>query len=286
MSNETPPPLSAIDGGPITETADLPRQFFGFARMLGRIIKQRSLKPLRDYVLVPAKLPEDFALESLPELAARLAARDEKVAKAVLDEALAIYQEPQDRIDSTERRATTLLGAVAIAASVVVAGGGLLLDPTKVHGHGWRVALSALLLAFVLCLAACAMRALAVTGRVFRFHEPGPQRIGERAAMSEKDALVHRAAELLRSSEGANQVGRVKVGLLRSAVWWFRIAILTLAALAGLLLAYAIAGPQAAKPIKRAAAKPTTMAPATPSPRRGTAVPAMTVKKPQPTRRP
>jgi hypothetical protein len=62
--------------------------------------------------------------------------------------------------------------------------------------------------------------------------------------MSEQDALIHRAAELLRASEVANQVGRVKVGLLRSAVWWFRIAVLALTALAGLLLAYAITGPQ------------------------------------------
>jgi len=245
--SDDPQQLSAIDGGPIKETADLPRQVFGFVRMLGRVVKQRSIKPLVNYVLVPAKPPKDFALESLPDLAARLATPDPEGAKAVLDEALAIYQEPLDRIDSAERRATSLLGAVAIAASVVIAGAGLLLDPTKIHGQGWRVGISVLLLAFVMCLAACAMRALAITGRAFRFYEPGPQRIGDRAAMSEKEALVHRAAELLRSSEVANQVGRVKVGLLRSAAWWFRVAILTLVALAALLLAYSIAGSDTAK---------------------------------------
>jgi len=246
MSDE-PEQLAAIDGGPITETADLPRQVFGFARMLRRIVEQRSLRPLHNYVLVPARHPTGFALEPLPDLAARLATEDERVAMVILEEALATHQEPLDRIDSAERRATTLLGAVAIAASVVIAGAGLMLDSSKVQGQGWRVALAALLLVFVGCLAACAMRALAVTGRAFRFYGPGPHRIGDRAAMGEAAALVHRAAELLRSSEVANQIGRVKVGLLRSAAWWFRIAILTLVALAGLILAYAISGPHAAK---------------------------------------
>jgi hypothetical protein len=257
MSDETQQ-LSAIDGGPIRETADVPRQVFGFARMIGRVIKQGSFKPLHDYVLVPAKLPTDYALEPLADLAAQLATRDAQVAKAVLDEAQAIYREPQDRIDSAERRATTLQGAVAISASVVVAGAGLLLDPAKFPGQEWRVAFAAVLLAFVICLTACAIRALGVTGRVFRFHEPGPQRVGKRASMSENDALVHRAAELLRSAEVANQVARVKVGLLRSAAWWFRIAILALAALAGLMLAYAIAAPRAAENPSGRTAKPAT----------------------------
>lgn len=58
--------------------------------------------------------------------------------------------------------------------------------------------------------------------------------------MREQYALTHRAAELLRASEVADQIGKVKVGLLRSAAWWFRIAILLLACLAGVLLAYSI----------------------------------------------
>ena len=63
--------------------------------------------------------------------------------------------------------------------------------------------------------------------------------------MNEANALAHRTAELLRSSAVADQIGRVKVGLLRSAAWWFRIAVLVLVAVAGLLLAYAIYGPKA-----------------------------------------
>jgi hypothetical protein len=225
--------------------------------------------------LVPAKLPTDFALEPLPGLAARLATSDVQVAKAVLDEAQAIYREPQDRIESAERRATTLQGTVAIAASVVVAGAGQVLDTAKFPGQGWRVAFTAVLLAFVVCLVACAIHALGVTGRAFRFHEPGPQRIGDLAAMSEEEALVHRAAELLRSSEVANQVARVKVGLLRSAAWWFRIAILTLAVLGGLMLACAIADPRAAEPPNGTTAKSTPIT----SPRKA-AAPAKTVTRP------
>jgi hypothetical protein len=97
---------------------------------------------------------------------------------------------------------------------------------------------------FVLCLTACAMRAIGAMARIFRFLEPGPQRIVERADMDSCDVLTHRAAELLRAADVASQIGRVKVGLLRAAAWWFRLAILNLAVLGALIATYAIARPQ------------------------------------------
>jgi hypothetical protein len=212
--------------------------------MLKRAWRQRSLEPVRSYVLVPAPAPEDFAREPLDDLADSLRTDRQEVARAILTEAEAIFQEPVDRIDSAERRATTLQGTVAIAASVVVAGAGLLLDPSKVSDQRWRMVFSVSVLAFVICLTASAIRALSATSRIFRFEQPGPQRIGHRASMSECDVLTHRAAELLRASEVANQIGRVKVGLLRSAAWWFRLAIVSLAVLAALIATYVIAGPQ------------------------------------------
>jgi Collagen triple helix repeat (20 copies) len=225
--------------GPITASPDKEKWRKRFARVQGT----RLQRPY-EILFVPAPAPERFANEHLDALAQRLRTTNPTVARATLAEAEEIYQEPQQRIESAERRATTLQGTVAIAASVAAAGGGLLLDPTRVHGHGWRVALGLLLAAFVGCLTGCAMRALGATSRTFNFEEPGVERIVERAkATNDYDALTLRAAELLRAFGVADQVGKVKVGLLIAAAWWFRLAILTLCLLTGLIAAYAIWGP-------------------------------------------
>lgn len=192
---------------------------------------------------MPAPPPSGYALKSLPDLAAELRTDDPKRAQAILDEAEAMYKEPTERIESAERRATTLQGTVAVAASVALAGAGLLLDPAKIGGHGWRMAVAIVLLLFVLCLLACALRALGATTRIFSYLQPGHTRTAERAQMSEADALTHRAAELLRAYDVADGIGAVKVGLLRSAAWWFRAALLMLAILIALVAAYTIGGP-------------------------------------------
>lgn len=232
------------DSAPFTSSPDLGKGN-GFCRMLGRVRSQRSLLPLKNYVLVPAPPPGGFAAKSLAEVHESLKTVDVGAAKATLAEAEATFQEPQDRIDSAERRATTLQGTVAIAAAVVTAGAGLLLDPTKVAGQGWRAALALAFGLFVFCLVACAVRALGATSRIFQLPNPGPQRIVDRAAMSESDALTHRAAELLRSADVADVVGAVKVGLLTSAAWWFRAALLMLGVLIALIAGYVFAGPNA-----------------------------------------
>jgi hypothetical protein len=83
MTGPSTEPLSPEDGGPITEPPDLKR-VNGFTRMLARVWTQKSLKPLRDYIFVPAKAPTGFAEESLEALAAGLKTNNENVAKDVL----------------------------------------------------------------------------------------------------------------------------------------------------------------------------------------------------------
>lgn len=225
------------DAGPITVSPDLEK----WRRRRERVPKK--WRRAWDYVFVSARVPKEFN-ESVRELATRLRSDSPDVAKAVLAEAEAIYAEPQARIESAERRATTLQGTVAIAASLAIAGGGLLADPAKIQGQGWRTALALTLLAFVISLTGCAVRAVGATGRIFHFEEPGPERIFQRASMrDEQEALAHRAAELLRAYGVADEIGKVKVGLLRAAGWWFRLALLTLALLTALLAAYVICGP-------------------------------------------
>lgn len=194
------------------------------------------------YVFVPADPPERFANEPLDALAGKLKTQDENVARATLAEAEAIYAEPHDRIESAERRATTLQGTVAIAGSVALAGLGLLLSGSRIRGTGWRAGVAVLLIAFVVCLIACAWRALAATSRIFNYEEPGIERIFERTSMNVADALTYRAAELLRAYAVADMIGSVKVGLLRAAAWWFRCALVLLGLLTILVCCYALFG--------------------------------------------
>jgi hypothetical protein len=184
---------------------------------------------LYDYRVVPAEIPSEFN-EPLDQLIERLSTDDALTAATILEEAQAISAEATSRIDSAERRATTLQGTVAIAASLVVAGAGLLLDPSKVTDRDWRIVLLIVLAAVLGCLIGCAWRALAVTGRMFEFEQPGPERIHLRAKASGVNAQTFRAAELLRAAGVSSEVGAVKVGLLRSSAWWLRAALAVLAA--------------------------------------------------------
>jgi len=91
---------------------------------------------------------------------------------------------------------------------------------------------------FLACLVACGWRALAVTGRIFNFEQPGSDRIYLRARMKEAEAQAFRAAELLRATGVAEEIGSVKVGLLSAAAWWLRVALGALAALVIALVVY------------------------------------------------
>lgn len=200
-----------------------------------------KLRRWYESAVVPADPPEGYASMALGELVGSLRTSDAGTAKAILVEAEAALAEPYDRIDNAERRATTLQGTVAIAASAVIAGGGLVLDGTRIQGD-WRLWFVALLALVVGALLACAIRAVGVTGRMFEFEDVGLERIDQRASKSEADALTFRAAELLRAADVADVIASVKVGLLRAAAAWFRAALVLLAVLAASLCAYVTVG--------------------------------------------
>ncbi len=188
-------------------------------------------------MVVPAEVPEDFN-EPLQQLVEKLSTNDSLTAATVLEEAQAIFEETSNRVESTERRATTLQGTVSIAAFLLVAGAGLLLDPSRITDRSWRIALIALLATVLASLIACAWRALAVTGRMFEHEQPGPERIFVRAKMPGLAAQAFRAAELLRASAVANEIAAVKVGLLRASASWLRLALVMLAFFLAALVIY------------------------------------------------
>jgi hypothetical protein len=219
--------------GPIDRSPDL-------RRLSERRAKYRGLRrTIFDRLVVPAEIPDEFN-GPLAELRDSLETTDVKTAETVLSEAQAYFDEAEARIEGAERRATALQATVAIAASLVVGGAALLLDDDKVADDTWRAVLVIVLGVFVVCLIACAWRALTVTTRMFEFEQPGTERIPARAQLPENRALTFRAAELLRAGSVASEVGAVKVGLLRAAAWWLRNALLVLAAFVGLLAAYVI----------------------------------------------
>jgi hypothetical protein len=221
--------------GPLNKSPDLKRLRERRARYKGAI--QKAF----DWIVVPAEVPEEFN-ESLAVLRDSLQVAHPDTSDNVLAEAQAVFDEASERIDSAERRATALQGAVPIAASLVVAGSSFLLDHDKIDADAWQALLIGTLAIAVACLIACAWRALAVTGRMFEFEQPGTERITVRAKLVRHEALTFRAAELLRAGAVASEIGAVKVGLLRSAAWWLRCALASLAAFVGLLTAFVLFG--------------------------------------------
>lgn len=204
---------------PITRTPDLTRWRKRYERL------PNWLKPVWDYLVVMADAPSGFAKYDLRELAKDLSTDDLEVANATLADAESTLAEPVARIQNAESRATTLLGSVAIAATVAVAGAGLLAGTNPVAATCWRVAFGAVLALFILCLVGSAVRALSATNRIFSFPNSGTQLTLKRAKMSATEAVTHRAAEILRTADVADKVAEVKVGLLRAAATWFRWAL-------------------------------------------------------------
>jgi hypothetical protein len=163
---------------------------------------------------------------------------DEERTKEVLVEAQGIYAAADARVEGAERRATTLQGAVAIAASLLLAGGALLADPSKVRGDGWRLAFALVLVTVVFCLVMSGARALAATSRIHVFHRPTAGDITRRSGLSLAEARIELAAETLR-----NYACNTKVADWKVAAWWFRLALVALLAVAVLLGLYGVFAP-------------------------------------------
>src|SRR5215210_6244519 len=160
----------------------------------------------------------------------QLASTDEEVSKELLREAETLYAEPESRVASVDRRAATLQGAVAIAATVTLTGGGLLLDHAKIPDENWRLALATGLGALLLMLLLAGWRATSPPSRIFEFRPPAAPTLAQRA--SQPDAITyrrHRAAYLLWAYGRNSAIADVKVQYLHKAAFWFRTALVVLA---------------------------------------------------------
>jgi hypothetical protein len=184
--------------------------------------------------------PRRYA-ETSEDLLARLGNPPQEVVATMLDEALAACAEVAERVDSAERRAATIQGAIAIAASLTLAGGSLLLTK-KLASQGWTIAFATGFGATVVSFAIAAWRSVLVTWPRFMWASPAVIDIADdhARATSPKEVQLKRTRDLLIAYGRRDSVAQVKIRLLGSAFRWMLLALILIAVLAGLFAAHAI----------------------------------------------
>jgi hypothetical protein len=164
-----------------------------------------------------------------------------EVAADLLKEAESVMTMRDARIASAEAKATTLMGTVAIAASLVVAGSGLILDPGKVAG-GWREALmgtAAALLFLLLMTGYIASRALM---HVLTLSRPQVRHAWRRALLGDSIEGQRALAIDLMARAGENRyVADYKLAQVRIAYRWYRLALVGFLVFGLTVAAYAFA---------------------------------------------
>ncbi|HTT93636.1 MAG TPA: hypothetical protein VMF55_03130 [Solirubrobacterales bacterium] len=162
-----------------------------------------------------------YFAESRAERLARLQTDDPQVAREILEEARRLNDGVSVSAEGVERRATTLQGVVSIAATLAVAAGALLLDPTKVHGIGWRLALATLFACLLYCFIATAFRATQSSSWLHQWTHEDPADHLARTSASQVEVDTGLSADILYSYGRNMEVVRWKVSYLGAATEWF-----------------------------------------------------------------
>ncbi len=162
--------------------------------------------------------------------------KDEPAARDQLELAESIAQSALDRAGAADRRATTISGTVAIAASFTVGGAGLILDANRVTDPRLQrllmIVLALTTAAFVIS-AVYALRALVATRK---FDWPHPDDLKRVSATHAVERLQLRAAESLYDFAYNWEVSELKNRCVDRAGQLLIIALCGLAILAGLLV--------------------------------------------------
>ena len=182
-------------------------------------------------VPAPTKFTTDVTRELVPLEPAGVA--------EILDDARELFRVPFERADAAERRATTLQGAVAIAATFTLAAGSLVTDADKVGSHGWRVAFAVAIAVVVFAFVIAGVVALQATSRIDAWSYPDEQeRFLQMKTQRVEDIRTGRALALLQAYGENDQLAAWKIHRTTLAARWFRIALLLLLAFAGLFVIY------------------------------------------------
>jgi hypothetical protein len=200
----------------------------------------KSLRHLLGRWELEVESPTEF-VGTPAEVSARITTGDPRRAAELLEEAKSLYATAEARAESAERRATTLQGAVAVAATVAVAAATLLLDPQDINGDGWRAGFAALFIGLVYCLVATAYRAAQASSQVHEWHTPAAEDNVTRLKDSPRAARTAAAADYLYSYGRNTKIADWKVAYMRAASEWFARALVLLVVLALLVGAYVVA---------------------------------------------
>jgi hypothetical protein len=198
-----------------------------------------------DALACPVAEPSQFRA-SETDLAAQLmpTMEDEAVraarAEVILQEAQDIFQEAENRAAGATSRATTLQEAVGIAATLLLAGAGLIVGQTALHGFYWVLLFALFLLGATFSLVMSGLRALSAASTIHAWRRPAQEDIIERSQQPEAEARIALAASLLNSYGYNSKVAAWKVAYLGAAAWWFRIALAFIVSIAMLIGIYAV----------------------------------------------
>lgn len=205
-----------------------------------RYTDDRSFPKLKQWF---APLPSKHGVQPLDQTELCTHRSTVKVGNAaqLLEEAKTVWDGRIERIRATEAKATTLLGTVAIAASLVVAGSGLVLDPSRV-ASGWRAVLMIIVLLLLVSLLLCGFVASRALLKVQRFSRPQVSQALQRATEDPSRAQTSRALDLIARAGRNLYVADYKVAQVRIAYRWYRLALLCFLLLGSALAAYVLFG--------------------------------------------
>jgi hypothetical protein len=136
------------------------------------------------------------------------------------------YEEQDRRAERSERRATTLLGAVSIVAALVAAAGGLLIGSNRVDQLGVRLFLGMLVAATVAAFVMSALYALQVTAVPHYWNRPNTwPSLWNRATRAGTPFHVDALAALVDATIWNQEIADWKARRLRAAASLFKIGL-------------------------------------------------------------
>ena len=216
-------------------------------RWRAKLQKDSRLRRLYDRAALPVDEPTEFRVDA-HTLASQLMPKDgdpaARAARAadILQEAQGIFQQAEDRAAGATDRATTLQEAVGIAATLLIAGAGLIVGQSALQGLGWVIAFALLLLGATVTLVMSGLRALAAASTIHVWYRPTAGDIVKRSQLPEAVARTRLAAETLIDYGYNTKVAGWKVAHLNASAWWYRIALAFIVSIAMLVGIYALFG--------------------------------------------
>lgn len=164
-------------------------------------------------------------------------------AQFLLEEAEGVFAERRDQALRAEARATTLQAAAGIAIGLALTGAAFLVDPMKVSDRYWRLGLTVVFAALLLCLGMAGYLANQATAKLLTYARISPSSVLLRAGMAHEEACRDRAAMLLVSARENLYFSVYKIKQVKVAGLWFRGALACFATLSVVLSFYVALGP-------------------------------------------